>query len=338
MINHRGHIYEEIQKKVTENLKYFFQTKNDIFLLTCSGMGGLEAAIVNFFSPEETLISFTSGEFGERWAEIARRFGANVIQVKFPPGKAVAKNEVVRVLTDKKNIAGVLFTHNETSTGVLNAVSEFAPFVKKHHYKPLFLVDAISSLGAVDLPMDKLGIDVLVTASQKAWMAPPGIAMISVSSYAWKKHAQARMPRYYFDISLFKEFALKNQTPATPAIPVLFGLNTSLWLMKKMGREKIYQRHLSLMRYFRNGVKKLGLELFVAESDASPTVTSIKVPQWIDGKKWLDILREKYKVILAGGMGETKGKIVRVAHMGYVKKKDLDEVLKALKDSLKNIK
>lgn len=338
MINHRGHAYEEIQARVIENLKYFFQTKNDIFLLTASGMGGLEAAIVNFFSPQDTIVSFTCGEFGNRWVDVARRFWLNVVQIKFPLGTAVEKDEVYRVLEKQDKINGVLFTHNETGTGVLNAIAEFAPLVKTHKTKPLLLVDSISALGAVDLPMDELGIDVLVTASQKAWMAPPGLSMIAVSSNAWEKHAFAKIPRYYLDLSLYKEFAQKNQTPATPAVSVLYGLDASLQMMRKEGKEKIFSRQLKLMQYLRSGVRKLGLELFVADRDASLTVTSVKIPDGVDGKKWLEILRDKYSIVLAGGMGETKGKIVRVAHMGWISKKEIDEVLHALKKSLKEMK
>lgn len=338
MINHRGHAYEEIQSRVTENLKYFFQTKNDLLLLTSSGMGGLEAAITNFFSPSDKLIFFTCGEFGNRWAEIGRRFGGDVLHVKFPLGKAVDRDEVYRVLLSEKKIDGVFFTHNETAIGVLNAISDFAPIVKAHSSQPLLLVDGISSLGAVDLPMDKLGIDVLVSASQKAWMAPPGLAFIAVSPLAWERHENAKMPHYYFDISMYKEFAQKNQTPATPAVSVLFGLDVSLQMMKKEGREKIYQRHWEIMHRLRKGIRKIGLELFVADEDASPTVTSIKVSEGIDASNWLKILREKYQVILAGGMGETKGKIIRVAHMGYVSKSDIDDVLEALRLSLQEIK
>lgn len=337
MINHRGHTYEEMQSRITENLKYFFQTKNDIFLLTSSGMGGLEAAVSNFFSPGDKLIHFTCGEFGNRFAEIGRRFGADVLHIKFPLGKAVDRDEVYRVLISQKKIDGVFFTHNETATGVLNAISDFAPIVKAHSSCPLLIVDSISALGSVNLPMDALEIDVLVSASQKAWMAPPGLAFIAVSAEAWKRHESAQMPHYYFDISMYKEFAAKNQTPATPAVSTLFALDASLQMMKKEGREKIYKRHLDLMSHLRRGIEKLGLQLFVDEKDASPTVTSIKVPKGVDAKEWLTILKEKYNCILAGGMGETKGKIIRVAHMGWVDKKDLDDVLQALKGSLKEV-
>ncbi len=338
MINHRSHDYEKIQERIVENLKYFFQTENEIYLLTSSGMGGLEAAIANFFSMGDKVIFFTCGEFGNRWADVARAFNLDVVQVKFSPSLAVDKNEVYHVLQMQDNIKGVFFTLNETATGVLNAISEFAPIVTSHNSKPLLLVDAISGLGAIDLPMDKIGIDVLITASQKAWMAPPGLSMIAVSPKAWQRHAVSKLPKYYFHLTLFKEFAQKNQTPATPAVSTIFGLDASLQLMKKEGREKIFKRHLDLMKYTREKIRKINLELFVQDRDASPTVTSIKIPAGIDGHAWLAKMRDKYNVVLAGGMGETKGKIIRIAHMGYVNKKDIDQAVKAIQQSLGELK
>lgn len=339
MINHRGQAYEEMQARVTKSLKHFFQTESDIFLLTASGMGGLEAAIVNFFSPGDKLIFFTCGEFGNRWAEIGRRYGGNVIHVKTAAGKAVLPLDVVKVLNNTSDIRGVFFTHNETSSGVINDIAKLAYVIKCHPQKPLFLIDSISALGSVNLPMDKVGIDVLVSASQKGWMAPPGMAMIAVSSLAWEAHKRSTMPRYYFDISMYKEFAVKNQTPATVAISVMYGLDAALKLMVGEGREAIYLRHLRVKEKMREGVRKLGLKLFVKdEKDASPTITSIVIPRGVDGKTWLTRMREKYKVVLAAGMGETKGKIIRVAHMGYVSLKDIDIVLYALQKSLKDIK
>lgn len=336
MINHRGHAYEEMQARVIENLKYFFQTKNEIFLLTSSGMGGLEAAIANFFSPGAKIFSFTCGEFGTRWAEVARRYGAEVEEIKIPPGQFVSKDEVYGILEAQEKVDGVLLTHNETSTGVLNPIKELAPLIKTHKSNPLLLVDSISALGAVDLPMDELGIDVLVSASQKAWMSPPGMSMIAVSDNAWNRHISAKMPRYYFDLSMYRDFARKNQTPATPAVSVLYGLDTALLKMRKEGREKIFKRHLELAKILRDGIRKIGLELFVDDICASPTVTSIKVPELMDASGWLSNLRESYGVVLAGGMGPTKGKIIRVAHMGWVTRKDIEEVLGALKKSLKD--
>jgi len=337
MISHRGKSYEKVHEQVVNDLKYFFQTKNPIYLLTASGTAGLEAAVVNFFSPGDLVVFFTCGEFGNRWAEIGRRFGLKVVQVKFPFGTGVKKEVVKKTLLQIKKVAGVFITHNETSTGVLNNLFEIAPIIKGHPSKPLLLVDSVSALGAVNLPMDKLEIDVLVSASQKGWMSSPGLAMIAVSPFAWEKHQNSTMPRYYFDLSMFEKFAQKNQTPATPAVSVLFSLQTSLDLMKKEGREKVFKRHLKLKDYFRKEIKKLGLKLLVNDREASPTVTSLFPPQGVDEKIWRNLLKEKYQLIIAGGMGELKGKIVRVAHMGYVVKKDLDQVLTSFKKSLKEI-
>lgn len=337
MINHRGSEYESIQKRIIENLKYFFQTKNDIYLLTSSGMGGLEAAIVNFLSPGDKVVVFTCGEFGNRWVEIARRYGTSLLHVRSSVGHAINKDELYRVLEKEDNISAVLITHNETSTGVLNDISELVPFIHSHKNKPLLMVDAISSLGAVNLPMDELGIDVLVTASQKAWSAPPGISMIAVSEKAMERHYLALLPRYYFDLTLYRDFTKKNQTPATPAISTLYGLDESLRSMRKQGRDKIFKKHLNLTKYLRQGIRDLGLELYVPDEIASPTVTSIKLTIAVDPHHWLEILRDKYGTVLAGGMGETKGKIIRVAHMGNINKADIDNVLLALKKSLTDI-
>jgi len=338
MISHRGKSYEEIQKRITDNLQYFFQTENDIFLLTSSGMGGLEAAIANFFSPGDKIVSFSCGEFGDRWADVARAYEAQVEQVKIPPGKSFSAMDVEKTLVDMGRVDGVLVTLNETASGVLNNIKEVAIPVKMHKSNPILLIDGISGLGAVDLPMDAIGIDVLVTASQKAWMAPPGLAMIAVSGKAWKSHETARNSRYYFDITNFKKFAERNQTPATPAVSALYGLDTALEMMRKEGKENIFKRHLEYMRYVRQEIRKMGLQLLASDADASPTVTSIIVPEGVDAKAWLDIIKSKYNVVLAGGMGETKGKIIRIAHMGYVTKKDLDEALEAIRKSLKDLK
>ncbi len=338
MINHRSKRYEEIHKRIVENLKIFFQTKNDIFLLTGSGMGGLEAGVVNFFSPADEVVFFTCGEFGNRWAEIAKRYGASVYHVKIPAGKAFDRIELEKFFNSKKSVKGVFITLNETSSGVINNLKDLVPLIHSQKSEPLLLVDGISALGAVDLPTDELGIDVLITASQKAWMAPPGIAMISVSEKAWKYHTTSTFPKYYFDLSLYREFAQKNQTPATCALTTIYGLDEGLKLMVKEGKEKIFKRHLQIKEYTREKIKKIALTLFTTDDNASPTVTSITIPEGVDGHIWLSEMREKHNVVLAGGMGETKGKIIRIAHMGYVRKNDIDEAINALKNTVGNIK
>ncbi|MBI5127260.1 alanine--glyoxylate aminotransferase family protein [Candidatus Roizmanbacteria bacterium] len=337
VISHRGKGYEVIHKNIVMNLQYFFQTENPIYLLTASGTGGLETGVVNFFSPGDEVIYFTCGEFGNRWSEIGRRYGLKVNQIKFPEGTGVDKEVVRQTLKKTKKLAGVFITHNETGTGVLNDLFSIAPLVKNHPSQPLLLVDSVSALGAVDLPMDRLKIDVLITASQKAWMASPGIAMVAVSKEAWARHLLSKMPKFYFDLSLYEKFAQKNQTPATPAVSVLYSLEKALVLMNKQRKENIFKKHLALRDYFRQQLKKIGLKLVVDEKNASPTVTSIWPPEQVDESAWRKLLREKYQTVIAGGMGGLKGKIVRVAHMGFVNKKDLDQVITAFKKSLKEI-
>ena len=337
VISHRGKGFEKVYQDVIINLQYFFQTKNPIYLLTASGTAGLETSVVNFFSPGDSVIFFTCGEFGNRWAEIGKRYGLNVNQVKFPEGTAVRKEVVQKTLEKTKNLAAVFITHNETGTGVLNDLFTIAPIVKNHPDKPILLVDSVSALGGVNLPMDDLEIDVLITASQKAWMSSPGISMVAVSDQAKKRQKTSKIPKYYFDLALYEKFSQKNQTPATPAVSILFSLQVALSLMKKQGREKIFKKHLELRDYFREQIKKMGLKLVVDDREASPTVTSIWPPEGVDEASWRKLLREKYDLVIAGGMGGLKGKIVRVAHMGYISKSDLDQVVDSFKKSLKEI-
>lgn len=337
VISHRGKSYEKIHKEIVTNLQYFFQTKNPIYLLTASGTAGLETAVVNFFSPGDSVIFFTCGEFGNRWAEIGKRYGLNINQVKFPEGTAVKKEIVQQTLQKIKKLAAVFITHNETGTGVLNDLFAIAPIIKSHPDKPLLLVDSVSALGGVNLPMDNLKIDVLITASQKAWMSSPGISMIAVSEEAKEKQKNSKIPRYYFDLALYEKFNQKNQTPATPAVSVLFSLKTALEIMRQQGREKIFKKHLELRDYFRGQIKKIGLKLVVTDKEASPTVTSIWPPEGVDEASWRKLLREKYDLVIAGGMGELKGRVVRVAHMGFVTKSDLDQVITAFQKSLKEV-
>ena len=337
VISHRGKGFEKVYQDVIINLQYFFQTKNPIYLLTASGTAGLETSVVNFFSPGDSVIFFTCGEFGNRWAEIGKRYGLNVNQVKFPEGTAVRKEVVQKTLEKTKNLAAVFITHNETGTGVLNDLFTIAPIVKNHPDKPILLVDSVSALGGVNLPMDDLEIDVLITASQKAWMSSPGISMVAVSDQAKKRQKTSKIPKYYFDLALYEKFSQKNQTPATPAVSILFSLQVALSLMKKQGREKIFKKHLELRDYFREQIKKMGLKLVVDDREASPTVTSIWPPEGVDEASWRKLLREKYDLVIAGGMGKLKGKIVRVAHMGYVTKSDLTQVIVAFQKSLKEV-
>jgi len=329
MINHRGEEFGQILNEVTANLKRLFQTKGDVFLLTSSGTGGLEAAIVNTLSPGDKVLSVSIGAFGERFATIAQQFGAEVIPLNFEWGKAADIDTVRHALGTEPKIKAVLVTHNETSTGVTNDLASISSVVKE--FDKLLLVDAISSLGSIDLPVDDWHCDVAVTGSQKGWMVPPGLAMVSVSPEAWQAHAKAKMPRFYWDFAHAKSYLEKGQTPWTPAISTVFALEVSLEMMLKEGLPNIIARHAQVGNAARAGVKSLGLSLFADENYASNTVTAVATSDGLDTKKMLKLLREEHQVVLGGGQQRLDGKIFRIGHLGWVIESDIETVISALK-------
>ena len=331
MINHRGVEFGQILSEITAKLKQLFQTKGDVFLLTSSGTGGLEAAIVNTLSPGDKVLSVSIGVFGERFATIAEQFGAEVTPLRFEWGKAADVDAVRQALKAEPKIKAVLATHNETSTGVTNDLASISSAAKE--FDKLLLVDAISSLGSINLPVDDWHCDVVVTGSQKGWMVPPGLAMVSVSQEAWEAHSKAKMPRFYWDFAQAKNYLERAtaQTPWTPAISTVFALSVSLEMMLNEGLPNIIARHARVAQAARDGIKSLGLSLFAEESHASNTVTSVKSPDGLDTAKMLKILREEHQVVLAGGQQTLAGKIFRIGHLGWVTEDDIEIVISALK-------
>jgi len=329
MINHRGVEFQQILHEVTARLKELFQTKNDVFLLTGSGTGGLEAVIVNTLSPGDKVLSVSTGVFGERFAAIAQEFGAEVIPLRFEWGTAADADAVRQALQAEPKVKAVLVTHNETSTGITNDMAAISSVVKE--FDKLLLVDAISGLGSLNLPVDEWHCDVVVTGSQKGWMAPPGLAMVSISEQAWQAHADAKMPRFYWDFSRAKSYLEKGQTPWTPAITAVFALSLSLEMMLQEGLPNIIARHARVARAARDGIKSLGLNLFAEESHASNTVTSVAASDGLDTKKMLKIMREEQEIVLAGGQQTLDGKIFRIGHLGWVSEDDIAAVISALK-------
>jgi len=332
MINHRGEEFIGILNGVTDKLKQLFQTRNDVFLLTGSGTGGLEAAIVNTLSPGDKVLSVAIGVFGERFAAIAQQFGAEVIPLRFEWGKAAEAEAVRQSLRAEAGIKAVLVTHNETSTGVTNDLASISSVVKE--FDKLLLVDAISSLGSIDLPVDDWHCDVVVTGSQKGWMVPPGMAMVSVGQEAWRAHANARMPRFYWDFAQARSYLERGQTPWTPAVSAVFALSVSLEMMLKEGLPNIVARHARVGGAAREGVKSLGLSLFAEEDYASNTVTAVSSSDGLDTKKLLRILREEHRIVLAGGQQKLDGQIFRIGHLGWVAEGDIETVISALKVAL----
>ncbi|MBU2536777.1 MAG: alanine--glyoxylate aminotransferase family protein [Chloroflexota bacterium] len=335
MINHRGPEFGEMLHDVTAKLKQLFQTKNDLYLLTGSGTGGLEAAIVNTLSPGDKVLSVTVGVFGERFTDMAAEFGAEVIPLRFEYGRVADPDEVRRALQKESEIKAVLITHNETSTGVTNDLAAISSVVKE--FDKLLLVDAISSLGSIDLPVDKWRCDVTVTASQKGWMVPPGMAMVSVSKEAWQAHAKAKMPRFNWDFARAQKYLEIGQTPWTPAISIVFALSVALDLLLEEGLPNIFARQARIGNAAREGVKSLGLSLFADEKYASDTVTAVTVKDGLDVKGLLKILREEYQIVLAGGQQSLQGKIFRIGHLGLITEEDIKEIISALKEVLPRV-
>ena len=332
MINHRGPAFKEILERVTDRLKEFFQTENDLYVMTSSGTGAMEASIVNTLSPGDRVLALTIGSFGDRFVQIAEAFGADVVKLTAPYGKAINPDDVDKALADDPSIKAVLITHNETSTGVTNPLRSIAEITRSHNR--LILVDAISSIGSIDLPVDAWECDVVSTASQKGWMAPPGLSMISVSQRAWEAWESAKMPRFHWDFGQLQSYQEKGQTPWTPAVSTFYALDAGLEAMAKEGLANIFERHASVARRARDGARSLGLTLLAGEEIASNTVTAVNAPEGIDLSQLLKICREEYGVVLAGGPGPLAGKVFRIGHLGYVTEQDIDVVIDTLREVL----
>jgi len=332
MINHRGKEFAEIIRDITPKLQKVFQTKNDVFLLTGSGTGGMEAAVVNTLSPGDKVLATSCGFFGDRFTEIAEAYGAEVTRLNFEWGKPVDPDAVRQALKSDSGIKAVLVTHNETSTGVTSDLKSISAIVKE--FGKIILVDAISGLGSIDLPVDAWQCDVVVTASQKGWMVPPGLAMVSVSEEAWQAHAKAKMPRYYWDFTSAKKYLEKGQTPTTPPVSVFFGFAVALDMMLTEGLPKLFARHAKIAALARDGAKSMGLSLFPEEKYVSNTITAIRASEKLNVSKLLQLLENEHGVVLAGGQGNLSGKIFRIGHLGWVTEKDIKEVLDAINKAL----
>lgn len=333
MINHRGKEFGDMISRITAKLKELFQTKNDLFVLTGSGTGGMEAALVNMLSPGDKILSAANGVFGNRFADIAQTYGADVTRLNFEWGKPVDPDAVRKALKADSKIKAVLVTQNETSTGVTSDLKTISAVINE--FDKLIIVDAISSLGCMDLKVDDWKCDVVVTGSQKGWMVPPGLAMVSVSEKAWKAHAQAKIPRFYWDFTKAKSYLEKEQTPWTPCVSVFFALDVSLDMLLKEGLSNVFARHAKVGDMTRKGVKSLGLSLFAAdEKYASNTVTAVSASAKMNVSKLQQILRDEYKVVVSGGQGDLTGKIFRIGHLGWVSEADIKETLGAIGKAL----
>ncbi len=320
IIHHRTPQFQAILKEVAEGLKYIFQTSGDVFILTSSGTGSMEAAVINLLSCGDTALTVQGGKFGERWTEICKSYGINTEVIDVEWGKAVSPQEIEKKLKANPKIKAVFTTLCETSTGVTNDIEAIGQVVKSS--SAVLVVDAISGLGAIDLKTDAWSVDVCVSGSQKGLMLPPGLAFISVSQKAWEKVTVSKSPKYYFDLRAAKKAWESTDTPFTPAVTLVIALNEALKMMREDGLENIFIRHKKMADATRSAMKALGLELF-APTAASDVVTAVKVPQGVDGEKLVKTMRDKYGVVIAGGQAELKGKVFRIAHMGFIEEFDI---------------
>ena len=335
MIDHRGPVFRDIYDRVTMRLKTLFETQNDVFILTSSGTGGLEAAVVNTLPPGEPVLAVEIGAFGARIGRIAETFGADVRWQHVEWGQAATPDSVAASLDANPDVTAVLITHNETSTGVTNPLQEIASVVKQRD--KLLIVDAVSSLGSIPCPVDEWGLDVVVTGSQKGWMAPPGLAMVTLSPRGWQAVEKSTMPKFYFDLSAARDYSARSQTPWTPAIPAFYALDASLAQLLDEGLPNIHARHQAAGDRVRAGVKSLGLTLFPEnEAYASNTVTAINCP---DGIAVADIRKAAADmgVVLAGGQARLSNSIFRIGHLGHMPDDELDEALDVLGRALQQV-
>jgi aspartate aminotransferase-like enzyme len=325
MINHRGAEFAAMFGRVQAGMKPFFGTQSDIAIISAAGTGGLEAAVVNTLSPGDRVLGVSIGAFGDRFAKIAEVYGANVERVSAEWGWAASPDEL-RERLPAGDYRAVLLTHNETSTGVQNPIPALAAAIREVAPETLILVDSVSALGAVPFEMDAWGCDLVITGSQKAWMAAPGLSMIAASERAWAAMETARMPRFYFDLRKHRESGLKGETPWTPAIAVVYQVDEGLRLMAAEGAAAIFARHEACAAATRAGLEALGFQLFADPANRSRTVTAAWIPEGLDWKAFNGEVKRR-GLVMAGGQGKLAGKIFRVGHLGSV---TVDEILGAI--------
>jgi len=333
-IGHRSGEFSEIMAEVTQNLKWLHQTKNDVLTLTVSGTGAMEAGIINFLSAGDRVLVGCNGKFGDRWAELSIAFGLDVEKITAEWGKPLDTEQFrEKLVADKdKKIKAVIITHSETSTGVLNDLETINRYVKEHG-EALMIVDAVTSLGAVNIPIDDLGIDVVASGSQKGYMIPPGLGFVSVSPKAWEAYKTAKLPRFYLDLGPYSKSAAKNTSPFTPPVNLIIALQAALRMMQAEGLESIFARHQRLMTASREAMKALSLPLFAPDEAASPAITAV-APVSVDSEKIRSVMKKRFDIILAGGQDHLKGKIFRIGHLGFVSDRDLLAAIGSLEATL----
>jgi aspartate aminotransferase-like enzyme len=331
IIHHRNPEFADIFSRVNENLKYLFQTEQDVYTLTSSGTGAMESAVCNLLSSGDKVIFVNGGKFGERWGKICAAFGVNAVEIKVEWGRAVEPGQVRDALRGNPDAKAVFVTHSETSTGVFTDVKEIAQVVKENS-DAIIVVDGISSVGAHEMYMDRWGLDVVITGSQKGLMIPPGLSFIALSDRAWRFVERSNLPKFYFSLKRARESLESGDTPWTPAVALIVALDIALEMIRREGLENVWRRHERLARAVRAGCRAIGLKLF--GHPPSNAVTAVCFPEGIDVKEFSRILKYRYGITIAGGQEHLRGKIFRISHLGYYDELDIVGVISAIEMAL----
>lgn len=321
IIHHRTPEFSAILTRAVEDLKYVFQTKNDVLLYAASGTGVMESAFVNLFSPGDKVIVCSNGKFGNRFAQMADAFGLNAVKLEYEWDRVVDPADIERELKADPGIKGVFVVQSETSTGVLNDIESIGRMVGTTD--AVLVVDSITGIGAVDIKTDEWGLDVVMTGSQKGLMLPPGLACVSVSEKAWKAAESSGLPKYYFSWAKAKKAMDKSTTAFTPPVSLIIGLGEALNMMRAEGLENVIKRHELLASAARAAAEALGLKLFAPAEGRGNAVTPVWVPEGVDGKALVKMLKDEYGITIAGGQEHLAGKIFRIGHLGYFDRFDI---------------
>ncbi|MDZ7265064.1 MAG: alanine--glyoxylate aminotransferase family protein [candidate division KSB1 bacterium] len=336
MVYHRGRPFIELFQRVTAGLKYLFQTKYDVLLLTTSGTGAMEAVVTNLFSPGDAVIVVENGKFSERWSQIGEIFKLRVIRLKIPWGRSVSPDELLAAVRTTSSLKAVFLTHCETSTGALTAVEQLAPLIRQHT-EALVIVDAITSAGVLPLKMDQWQIDVAVTASQKGLGLPPGLAMVALNHRAWRQVEQADLPRYYLDLTLARQsLRLERGTPFTPAIPLIVAADVVLQQIQEKGLEAIWQERKEVASDFRAKINRLGFAIF-PECPAD-SLTVIAIPPPLLAEEIASQLRENFGIIVSQGQGQLINKVLRIGHFVNIHQNELNRFTTAFYEIIQQLR
>ena len=335
IMHHREPEFEKIVTEIREGLKYLFQTKNEVLVFTSSGTGAMEGAVSNILAKGNKALVVRGGKFGERWGEICKSYGIEFIPIDVEWGKAVRPQQIRHALAEDPSIRAVYTQATETSTGVKHPIREIAEIVGKYP-DTVLVVDAITGIGVFDLPMDAWNLDVVISVSQKALMFPPGLSFAALSEKAWRFVERSSLPKYYFDFKRELKSTQKNQSSYTPGISLFVGLRESLRMIQEEGLEALFRRHKKLAEAMWAALKALGLELFAPEAP-SEALTAVKIPEGIDGVKLQELFFERFGITVAEGQDRAKGKIIRIAHLGYYDRLDMIRVISALEMLLKQM-